>query len=185
MAAAIAASAAAKHQAMLDRIATGRKRCPRCKRVKRLARFGPLLPSGKVRGWCLKCYAADARKRRALAKLTPAEREILRARRAASRHAKLWAERQAAGPPKACPVDGRPMGHMRPHAQVCSPRCRKVLSRSRQKRDPGQVVAYLRCCDGTFETTTGWWYARHRPGCLDARWQPSFGAGCRPAAEDE
>src|SRR5260370_42131974 len=104
MAAAIAASAAAKHQAMLDRIATGRKRCPRCKRVKRLARFGPPLPSGKVPGWWLKCYAADARKRRPLAKLTPAEREILRPRRAPSRPAKPWAARQPAAPPQACPV---------------------------------------------------------------------------------
>lgn len=60
-----AAAAAAKHAAMLDRMATGKKRCSRCGQTLLIEEFSPSkTASDGHHGWCRPCVAAWHRERR-------------------------------------------------------------------------------------------------------------------------
>lgn len=93
------AAADAKHQAMLARVATGKKFCPRCGQWKLLAEFAPGAPGRRgdgLAGYCRGCCAAWKRDQRARAAA---------AKTAAQRYAELaaaWAK-----PPQPGPADAR------------------------------------------------------------------------------
>jgi hypothetical protein len=182
-AAAVAASAAARHQRMLDTLTAGKRWCPRCSSWQPLAAFAKdaTRPSG-LAGWCRTCSAA-----------------YCRGWRRANRRAVLWAALLAAASAErttplarecgwaTCPRCGATLApaafpaSRTPHCGWCRDCTRAARTAAMAgtgtlaEVPPGSLRGWLlRCCGGHLadDGEASWWVAHHRRDCPDT-WQRS------------